>query len=227
MKRLLLALFLLLFLVSVSYGGTYYWLNGEIVRGGDFLNAAFDEKMDVADYLVGTPQNVAASNTVVVPAGHLFIRITENGATNNNLLSLPTASEGSILFVNNQDTEITTGAASITTGHVGLLLYASSTWTAMVDQKKEPHPYVQYGIVNATNTLSIPATFSYIQIQDNATDSTNIISAASFAPGGTEGQIINIFNGDASSTSGLATITTLKLGSMMYASAAWRLLSDE
>lgn len=78
--------------------------------------------------------------------------------------------------------------------------------------------------VSATTTIAInPATYSFWTITDNATDSTNTLSLSA----GADWQIIYIYNGDASATSGIATISNGKVGSLIYASGSWRLLSDE
>jgi hypothetical protein len=77
--------------------------------------------------------------------------------------------------------------------------------------------------VVASDTIAISVTGSYVKITDDGVDADNAISFAA----GTEGQIIYVFNGDASPTSGIATISSLGVGSVIYASATWCLLEDE
>ena len=144
MRKILFLLLLALMCACQLQAGSYHWNDGVLVRGGEFLNNAIDEKIDTADY---------------------------------------------------NDRSLGAQVARVAT----------------------------YTTVSATTTISIPSTYSYVRISDNATDSTNVLSFAAAS----EGMLLYIYNNDASATSGIATISTLKMGSLMYASGSWRLLSDE
>lgn len=80
-----------------------------------------------------------------------------------------------------------------------------------------------YATVAAANTITVPITNGLVLITDNATDSTNALSISA----GSSGQFLFIHNGDASATSGIATISNGKIGMLIYASGAWKLVADE
>jgi len=79
--------------------------------------------------------------------------------------------------------------------------------------------------VPGTWTIVLPTTYSFVKITDAhaATGTCNALSIAAAS----EGMVLYIFNGDASPTSGIATISSNKMGVLFYASATWNLLSDE
>lgn len=87
--RLLLSVFFVFFLVA-AYSGTVYWDDGEIVRGGLKMNAALDEKVDLA----GT------NYVVLIPTGNFATASAEVGTIYQN-------ATGSINFLSTGTTWMT------------------------------------------------------------------------------------------------------------------------
>ena len=78
----------------------------------------------------------------------------------------------------------------------------------------------------ATDSLVIyPALQSFVMIDNNTANATNSFTATT--TGAVDGQLLYIYNDSATSTSGIATITTQKIGVLMYADSKWVMVSDE
>ena len=123
-------IFLTVLLLAYSYAafaavGTFYWYDGEIVRGNK-INAALDEKFTQG--IVSSIQTISATNTLVVPLGYAFTKISPTGASATNLLSIAVATEGSIIYIFNGTPDSTSGVATITPQHVGAVFYGSGSW---------------------------------------------------------------------------------------------------
>ena len=132
MKKTIFICFLMMVSAIVAFGGSYYWCDGEIVRGVK-INSALDEKLDTNPVLK-TSYDVLATNTIVIPVGRPFVRVIYDGASASNLLSLTTANatEGTFIYIYNNDTENLGGAvATITPGHMGAVFFASGSWRLM------------------------------------------------------------------------------------------------
>lgn len=133
MRKFLFLLFLLCIALSAS-GGTYFWDDGEIVRGGEKLNNALGEKADRGLIILGTYSGVTASNSITIPVTTSYVRIADNATDSTNLLSIAAGSDGQIIYIYNGDASSTSGVATITTLHVGSVLYASGSWRLLTDE---------------------------------------------------------------------------------------------
>lgn len=77
--------------------------------------------------------------------------------------------------------------------------------------------------VSGANTTTIPVTHGLVQIDSGTGSTAYTLSIAA----GVAGQEITIFNNGASATSGIATISSGKIGRIIYVGSAWRLIADE
>lgn len=79
--------------------------------------------------------------------------------------------------------------------------------------------------VVATDPITLPGNTSFVRIDATTVTSTPTISIST--TNSIEGQILYVYNGNASATDGIATISSGKMAQFFYASGAWRLISDE
>lgn len=86
--------------------------------------------------------------------------------------------------------------------------------------------YTKYSTdVVATDPITLPGNTSFVRIDATTVTSTPTISISS--TGAVEGQVLYVFNGNASATDGIATISSNKMAQFFFASGAWRLIADE
>jgi len=79
--------------------------------------------------------------------------------------------------------------------------------------------------IPASQTIAIPGTTSYAYI--SAATATGVHTLSIGTTGAVDGQVMYIFNADASPTAGIATISANSIGVVFFASPSWRLISDE
>jgi hypothetical protein len=77
--------------------------------------------------------------------------------------------------------------------------------------------------VAAGATITVPVTNGLVLITNDSAGEANLLSLGA----GSSGQMLFIYNGDASATSGIATISAGKIGMLVYANSGWRLVADE
>lgn len=113
-----------------------FWYPGEVVRNesGKNVNTAFGMKLDNIKPVLASYSSVSASNTITMPVTYSYVRITDNATDSTNTLSLGTASEGMLMIIHNQDASSTAGIATITSGNMGQVFYASGAWRLLSDE---------------------------------------------------------------------------------------------
>jgi hypothetical protein len=122
------------FALSVTGATTYTWRAGEVGRGTE-LNQAFSTKMNAETPVVSSNATVAAGNTITIPVTNGLVLITPDGVASANTLVFSAGTAGQIIYIYNGDAQSTAGGlATITTGNLGAVMYASGGWKLISDE---------------------------------------------------------------------------------------------